>query len=86
MQYKDTLQLFDELVATGVPDAQARIQAQQLGSMGNYIGDVISSVNEKLDKLEIDLSEIRKDLSWMRIIGAAMTVAFFSNILLVGLK
>ena len=54
--------------------------------MGNYIGDVISSVNEKLDKLEIDLSEIRKDLSWMRIIGAAMTVAFFSNILLVGLK
>ena len=70
MAYKDTLELFDELVATGVSESQARIQAQQLGAMGNYIGDVISNMNTRLDKID-------KDLVWMRVIGGAMIIACF---------
>ena len=37
MIYKDTLELFDELVATGVSQDQARIQAKQLGGIGNIL-------------------------------------------------
>jgi hypothetical protein len=72
MAYKDTLQLFDEMVENGESEDAARIHAQQLGAMGTYIGDAINGMNSRLDKID-------KDLTWMRIIGAAMTVTFFSN-------
>lgn len=68
MAYKDTLELFDELVAAGTPESQARAQARQLGEAGN----VLDTMNAKLDKID-------KDLIWMRVIGAAMTIAFLSN-------
>ena len=71
MKYRDTLELFDELVAAGCPENQARIQAQQLGTMGTYFGDAISMMNAKLDKID-------RDLIWMRIVGGAMTLAFLS--------
>ena len=70
--YKDTLTLYEELVASGVPDDQAKVQAHQLGGIGTYVGDAISEVNRKLEKID-------KDLIWMRVIGAAMIVAFLSN-------
>jgi hypothetical protein len=66
--YKDTLTLYDELIEAGTPEAQARAQAKQLGE----IGTVLDSMNVKLDKID-------KDLIWMRVIGAAMIVAFLSN-------
>ncbi len=72
MSYKDTLKLFDELVASGVPESQARIQAQQLGGMSDYLGEMTSKFDKRLDKIDTDLM-------WMRVIGAAMIVAFFSN-------
>lgn len=72
MSYKDTLELYDELIAGGCTDAQARVQAKQLGALGNYVGDVIGSINNRLDKID-------KDLVWMRVIGAAMTFAFLSS-------
>ena len=72
MAYKDTLQLYDELVATGTSEANARIQAKQLGAMGDYIGDAILGLNSKLDKID-------KDLIWMRVIGGAMIIAFLST-------
>jgi hypothetical protein len=67
MSYKDTLELYDELMAGGCTETQARVQAKQLGS----IGTVLDSMNTKLDKID-------KDLVWMRVIGAAMTLAFLS--------
>ena len=66
--YKDTLTLYDELIEAGTPEAQARAQAKQLGE----IGTVLDAMNVKLDKID-------KDLIWMRVIGAAMIVAFLSN-------
>lgn len=72
MSYKDTLTLYEELVASGVPDEQAKVQAHQLGGIGTYVGDAINEVNRKLEKID-------KDLIWMRVIGAAMIVAFLSN-------
>lgn len=68
MGYKDTLTLYEELIATGVSETSAKIQAHQLGAVTDCL-DVISNT----------LKEIQKDMSWMRLIGAAMTVAFFSN-------
>lgn len=67
MAYKDTLTLFEELVATGVPEAQAKIQAHQLGG-----------VTDEFGKIRNVLERIEKDLFWMRIIGGAMTFAFLS--------
>lgn len=69
---KDTLTLYEELVATGISDAQAKIQAHQMGAMGDHLGNAINGLNTRLDKIEMDMF-------WMRIIGGAMTVAFFSN-------
>ena len=66
--YKDTLTLYEELVASGVPDAQAKIQAHQLGG-----------INDAMDRQTDILEDIKKDLFWMRIIGGAMIVAFLSN-------
>jgi hypothetical protein len=61
MSYKGTLEIYDELIAGGCTEAQARVQANQLGTTSSL------------------LERIEKDLYWMRIIGGAMTVAFFSN-------
>ncbi|MGC1176698.1 MAG: hypothetical protein WA843_01390 [Candidatus Saccharimonadales bacterium] len=74
MSYKDTLTLYDELIAKGTSEAQARAQAEQLGQLGTYVGNMVNDV-------KMELIEIKKDLRWMYILGAAMTVAFFSNIL-----
>lgn len=70
MAYKDTLTLYEELVAKGVPEEQAKIQAHQLGG-----------VSEAMDRQTDVLQEIKKDLFWMRIIGGAMIVTFLSNVL-----
>lgn len=75
MEYKDTLTLYEELIAAGVPETSAKIQAHQLGGVTDCMGEFSNTLNE----FSNILNEIQKDMSWMRIIGAAMTVAFFSN-------
>ena len=77
--YKDTLTLYEELVASGVPDEQAKVQAHQLGSMGDYMGNAINGMNARFNEMDRKLEKIDKDLIWMRIIGVAMIVAFLSN-------
>ena len=39
-QHKDTLTLYEELVASGVPDEQAKIQAHQLGGVTDILEDI----------------------------------------------
>ena len=68
MSYKDTLALYDDLVAGGCTEAQARVQAKQLGG----VAEAISEHNDVMRKIE-------KDLFWLRIIGGAMALAFLSN-------
>ena len=92
--YKDTLTLYEELVASGVPDEQAKVQAHQLGAVSTYVGDAIHQMNDrmnikfnemdermdnKFNEVDRKLDKIDKDLIWMRVIGAAMIVAFLSN-------
>jgi hypothetical protein len=48
MAYKDSLTLYNELIATGISESQAQIQAQQLGG-----------VTDLLVKIEKDLSWMR---------------------------
>lgn len=89
--YKDTLTLYEEFIATGVPESQAKIQAHQLGAVSTYVGDAIHQINERMttkfnemdERMDNKFNEVDrkldKDLVWMRVIGAAMIVAFLSN-------
>jgi hypothetical protein len=83
MAYKDTLTLYKELVASGVPEAQADIQSHQMGSLADsLIGrfEIMDARFVKMDaKLDLSIQGIRKDLMWMRIIGGAMTLTFLAN-------
>lgn len=64
---KGSLQIYDELIAGGCTDAQARAQANQLDEVSKSVS-VLNSI----------LIKIEKDLFWMQIIGGAMTAAFMS--------
>ena len=70
--YKDTLTLYEELIAAGTSEAAAKIQAHQLGEVGNALSGLTTALNEFKVSIE-------KDMFWMRIIGAAMIITFFSN-------
>jgi hypothetical protein len=72
-EIKDTLKLYDELIAGGCTESQARVQATQMG----YVSYTITSA---LSNIEKDLKAIEKDLIWMKIIGGAMSVTFFGNL------
>ena len=78
MIYKDTLKLYDELLAGGCTEVQARTQANQLGGMGEFLDDVRKDFDEQMGGL-------KKDLQWMRLIGAAMIVTFLGNIVMMKL-
>jgi len=73
MTYKDTLTLYDELVATGTPSEQAKIIAHQQGALASDMENGFNGLNFTLKKIE-------KDLSWMRIIGAGMVAAYLTNV------
>ena len=46
MSYKDTLTLYEELVATGIPDSQAKIMAHQQGG----VVDEMNNSGTRMDK------------------------------------
>ena len=60
--YKDTLTLYEELVASGVPEGQAKVQAHQFGSVGDYMGNAINDMNAKFVEMDRKLEKIDKDL------------------------
>jgi hypothetical protein len=84
MAYKDTLTLYDELVATGTPSEQAKIIAHQQGDLADSLVSRFEKMDAKFDqlnsKLDLSIQGLRKDLMWMKIIGGAMIVCFASNI------
>lgn len=49
MAYKDSLALYNELIATGVPEAQAQTQAQQLGG----VTDILVKIEKDLNWMRI---------------------------------
>ncbi len=77
MAYKDTLTLYDELVATGTPSEQAKIMAHQQGALSDEMGGRYNELNAKLDH---SIQDLRKDLFWMRSIGAGMVAAYIANV------
>jgi hypothetical protein len=76
---KGTLQMYDELLAGGCTESQARVQANQLGEALDTFSKAINDFNK-------ELTEIKGELKWMRIIGSAMVVAFLANLLFIGIK
>lgn len=79
MSYKDTLTIYEELVATGVPESQAKIQAHQMGAAGNAFEAAVGGLDRAIQGMNKRLDKIDSVLFWMRIIAIAMTVAFLSN-------
>lgn len=71
MGYKDTLTLYEEQIAKGVPNEQAKIIAHQIGSLGDELSVSLNGIRD-------DIKDMRKDMFWMRVIGTAMTVSFLS--------
>ncbi len=79
MEIKDTLTLYNEFKASGMPEEQAQIQAHQLGALSNTLEQSMITLRSEMFEIKTWLTKIDKDMHWMRIIGAAMTVTFFSN-------
>ena len=87
---KDTLQIYDELMSGGCTESQARAQAQQMGEVTLFLAnqEAKMSLFEKnitsiISEIRVELSEIKKDLYWMRVISGAMIIAFIGNIIFV---
>lgn len=83
MQYKDTLTMYEELISTGMPEGQAKVAAHQWGEMGDTLGNAIYGIREDLKELKNDVKtqfiELKKDMFWVRIIGAALFAAMLTN-------
>jgi len=90
MSYKDTLTLYEELVDSGVSDAQAKIVAHQHGELGDELANTCKGLREDMRGIKTDLNnmdkkmdltviELKTEMKWMRIIGGAMTFAFLAN-------
>ena len=79
METKDTLELYDNLIAGGCSESQARVQATQLGAMGTALSNSIDSVFGQLRRIDSKLDKMDKDMFWMRAIGAGMIVSFLAT-------
>lgn len=77
MQVKDTLTLYEELVATGVPDDQAKIQAHQLGGIASMLSTSIDEFKQSMDSFK---SEIRSDYKWIMRIGGFISITLIGMI------
>jgi len=71
MAYIDTLQAFDELVASGINEKQARTQVNVLDSSFNGVANKLDNFAAKLDtfatkddikRLDDDIKDVRSDL------------------------
>lgn len=67
MSYKDTLTLYEELIASGKPDGEAKTQAHQLGDLGSAVVNTCNEIKEQLNKMDskIDskIDQIRSDMN-----------------------
>mgnify|MGYP001565882103 CR=1 FL=1 len=89
--YKDTLKLYDELISGGCSEDQARVHAEQLGLLGEFLNDIKQTFSsqmvslrqdfdDKMIVLKKEIGDVRRDLGWMHLIGSAMIVAFLTDI------
>jgi hypothetical protein len=82
MAYKDTLTLYNELRAAGIPEAQAQIQAQQDGELGDHVSNTFNEIKEQLTGMNISISmlntKIDIEMKWVKIIGSGLMVTLAS--------
>jgi hypothetical protein len=88
MKYKDTLTLYEELVASGTPEGQAKIMAHQQGALADStegIGSRVERISNNIDKtlmsMEKKLDVMGRDIYWMKLIGSVMAVTFSAHFL-----
>lgn len=90
----DTLQIYDDLKASGVPDAQAHAQAKAIADAAKVQPEDMATLGERLNQESerirrdfshaIDLLIQKMDLSfkYTHSIGAAIFMAIIANMLL----
>jgi hypothetical protein len=82
MSYKDALTLYEELLASGTDEGQAKAMAHQMSSLADEMGGRYNELSARLDKR---LDSIDSNLKWMMIVGGVMAASFFSNVLFIKL-
>lgn len=86
MSYKDTLTLYEELVATGIPDSQAKIMAHQQGEVVSEMNNIGTILDKTMHEINIKLANIDTSMNWMKGIGATLAVAIIGNIVAIIMK
>ena len=75
MSNVDTLQIYDDLKASGIPEEQAHAQAKAIANANRVTPEDLAKMETRF---EMAFSKIDKDLFWMRVIGAGMVTATFA--------
>ena len=83
MSYKDTLTLYEELVATGIPDSQAKIMAHQQGAVIDVMTGIGFRLDKSLQEMQTTIAKHDTTLKLMMTFVAFMTAAFVANILFI---
>jgi len=83
MSYKDTLTLYEELVATGIPDAQAKIMAHQQGAVIDVMNGIGFRLDKSLQEMQTTLAKHDTTLKLMMTFVVFMAAAFVANILFI---
>ena len=87
----DTLKIYDDLLASGVPEVQAHAQAKAIADANKVTPEDLVNMEKEL-KYDFEASQqriradfamfsqrIEQSLMWMRLIGGGMIVAFMTN-------
>lgn len=86
----DTLQIYDDLKASGIPEEQAHAQAKAIANSNRITPEDLAAMTTRYEldfshlenRLNRRFDKLDRDLLWMRTIGAAMIMLFFGNIIL----
>lgn len=65
MQYKDTLTLYEELIAEGTPEAQAKVIAHQHGAVGSSIDNLRLDMNSFKADMKADMNIFKSSIEKM---------------------
>lgn len=88
MNNLDSLQIYNDLKSSGIPEEQAQAQAmaichsyrvtpEQLAELDRKLSSEIATLSSKIDT---KFEKLSNDMVWMRIIGGAMTLTFFAHL------
>ncbi len=90
MSYKDTLTIYEELVASGIPEGQAKILAHQQGALVDVMNGIgfrldrsLQEMKATLDGVTVTIARHDTTIKLMMTFVVFMAAAFVANILFI---